>query len=108
MRMALLRGAWCVLRLFLLTRGRIVLGEPGPPPAARGPAPVGPPAPPPAVGPRVLGLAVALLGRLEGRPGHRLPGHGRRLAPPGVPPVLALEVARPARAAAHRPRGPPA
>ena len=81
--------------------------EPGPPPAAGGPASIGAAAPPPAVGPALLGRAVALLGRLEGRPAHRHAGDGRRLASPRLPPLLALEVAGSERPAAHRPRSPP-
>ena len=81
------------LRGLLLSRCGVGGREPGPTPAAGGLAAVGSAAPPAAVGPAVLGLAVPVLGRLEGRPGDRRPGHRRRMASPGLPTVLALEVA---------------
>ena len=77
-------------------------GESGPPPAAGDLAAVRSAALPAVLGSCILGLAVPVLGRMEGRPGDRHPGHRGRLASPGVPAVLAVEVAGPAGAAAHR------
>ena len=42
--------------------------------------------------PRVLGLAISPVATLEGRPCHRQARDGHRLAPPGVPPFLEMEV----------------
>ena len=42
--------------------------------------------------PRVLGLPLPPVATLEGRPRHRQARDGRRLAPPGVPPVLEMEI----------------
>ncbi len=42
--------------------------------------------------PRVLGLPFPPVATLEGRPCHRQARDGRRLAPPGVSPVLEMEI----------------
>src|SRR5712692_3368385 len=84
-------------------------GELGPPPATRRPEPAAStptPAPP---RPSFLGLVVPLVWRLAFLAGDRPAGDCHRLAPAGVPPLLAVEVARrPTRSACRLSRSPAA
>ena len=58
--------------------------------------------------PRVLGLRFPPVATLEGRPCHRQARDGRRLAPPGVPPVLEMEILPRKAGVAREPRRKPA
>ena len=66
-----------------------------------GPAPISAPAAAAAVGPPVLGLAVPMVDWMEGSLDDCHTGHGRRLASPRLPPLLALEIAGAPGPAAH-------
>src|SRR5262245_41134950 len=66
-----------------------------PTPSTDGPAPIGRSASAPPAGPHLLDLLLTALAELASQPCPGPPRHRRRLAPPGLPPLLALEVPTP-------------
>src|SRR5262249_6204014 len=69
-------------------------GEPGAPPSTPGSSALCPPTPARSLGPNPVGLAITGLAQLARWPRHRSARDRPRLAPPGLPALLALAVPR--------------